>query len=409
MDGRLAKSVLDTLGAQYAEMVALLERLVLAESPSRVPEAQQGVLTILFEALSELDLEVRLIPGRATGGQLYARPRRHRRGQPLQLLLGHCDTVWPIGTLKDMPLIVKDGCMHGPGVYDMKAGLVQVIFALKALAQLDISPDVTPVVLINTDEEIGSFESARLIRHIARRSRRAFVFEPSLGPEGKLKTTRKGVGRFTIEAQGKAAHAGLDPEAGASAILELSYAIQALFALNDSDSGVTVNVGQIEGGLGPNVIAPTSRAVVDVRVPTQAAAGRVEQAITSLQPTTPGVSLKVSGRMGRPPMESTPRNRELWALAQEAAAVLGLALEEGMAGGGSDGATTSLYTATLDGLGAVGDGAHAEHEFVYLDSLVERSALLALLLVAPDLRGSGLTKTSDAVPAPVPALEGQDS
>jgi glutamate carboxypeptidase len=183
--------------------------------------------------------------------------------------------------------------------------------------------------------------------------------------------------------EGEAAHAGLDPEGGASAILELSYLIQVLHALNDPERGTTVNVGVISGGLSPNVVAPESSALVDVRVPNREEARRVEEAILDLKPLTPGVALRVEGGIGRPPLERTPRNRKLWETARGIGVRIGVELEEETAGGGSDGNTTSLFTATLDGLGTVGGGAHARHEFVYADKLVERSALLALLLMEP--------------------------
>ena len=194
-----------------------------------------------------------------------------------------------------------------------------------------------------------------------------------MGLDGKLKTARKGVGRFTVTVKGKAAHAGLNPESGASAILELSYVIQKLFALNDPEKGVTVNVGTIDGGLSSNVVAPESRASVDVRVVTAEDARRIEQSIRALQPVTPGVSLEIEGRIGRSPMERTPANQALWRSSQGDRSGMGLDLEQGLAGGGSDGNTTSLYTATLDGLGAVGDGAHARHEFVFCDRMAERA------------------------------------
>ena len=256
-------------------MIDLLTRLVLAESPSTKAEAQQEVLATLYGALNALDYRVRIVPGRQSGGHLYARPKNRERGRPYQLLLGHCDTVWPLGALKDMPLESHDGRMTGPGIYDMKAGLVQMIWSLRALRDLKIPLVATPVVVINSDEEIGSRESSATIHRLARRALRAFVMEPSLGQSGQLKTRRKGVGRFTLTVKGRAAHAGLDPESGASAILELSYQIQKLFALNDLEQGITINVGQIDGGLQPNVIAPISKAVVDVRVPTQADATRI--------------------------------------------------------------------------------------------------------------------------------------
>lgn len=380
-----AADIRNHLCERLDEMLVLLADLVGVESPSDVPTSQGPILDILAAQFDRLGYGVWRIPGRANGGHLYARARKRQRFHPAQLLLGHCDTVWPIGTLAEMPVTVKDGKMHGPGIYDMKAGLVEIVFALGALADLGIDPPLAPLVFINSDEEIGSRESTRYIRALARRVDRAMVMEPSLGPNGLIKTARKGVGRFTIEVQGRAAHAGLDPKAGASAILELSHVIQTLFALNDPEHGATVNVGLIDGGVRPNVIAPESSAVVDVRVETAAEAARLEQAIMGIEAETPGVTLKVTGGIGRPPLERTAANRRFWKIAQDKGAELGIDLGEATAGGGSDGNTTSQYTATLDGLGAVGDGAHAAHEFIYLDKLPERSALLALLLLAPPL------------------------
>lgn len=381
----LAQQVLEHLHDRRRELVGLLQRLARAESPSTRPDAQDQVLSIISGFLAELGYVVRHIPGRGSGGHLYARPGRRERHAPVQLLLGHCDTVWPVGTLEDMPVEAGGGVVRGPGVYDMKGGLAQMVFALVALRDLGLKPSVAPVVFVNSDEEVGSRESTRHIRRLARVAERAFVLEPSLGPSGRLKTARKGVGRFSVFVEGEAAHAGLDPGKGASAILELSFLIQALFALNDPERGTTVNVGTIDGGLSPNVVAPRGSAVVDVRVPTRDEARRVEAAITNLKPVTPGVTLRVEGGMGRLPMECTPRNRRLWERARELGADLGLGLEKGVAGGASDGNTTSLYTATLDGLGGVGDGAHARHEFVFADRMVERCALLTLLLMEPPL------------------------
>jgi len=238
------------------------------------------------------------------------------------------------------------------------------------------------VIFLNSDEEIGSRESRRHIERLARCVTRAFVLEPSLGASGRLKTARKGIARFTVTVNGKAAHAGLDPGGGASAILELSHVIQALFALNDPEKGITVNVGTIDGGLQANVIAPQSRAMVDVRAATAADGAAVECAIRGLKAATPGTSLDIEGGFGRPVMERTPANQALWRLALSLGHQLGLDIEECTAGGGSDGNTTSLYTATLDGLGPVGDGAHARHELLRIGDTLERAALLALLLMA---------------------------
>ena len=378
--------VLDYLREQQDEMTSLLKELVLMETPSTDPASQAPILDRLKAEFEDIDYRVRLIPGRETGGHVYASPRYRDKQQPAQLMLGHCDTVWPIGTLRSMPLVSEAETLRGPGIYDMKAGLVEMIYALRAISSLGLKPSVIPLCFINSDEEIGSFESTRYVRALAQRIDRCMVMEPSLGVSGKLKTARKGVGRFTVTVKGKAAHAGLDPGAGASAILELSHVIQKLFELNDPEHGTSVNVGVIDGGIRPNMVAPESRAVVDVRVQTQADAERIESAIRGLEAETPGVKLLIEGRIGRPPMEQTLKNQRLWKIAQQLAADIDLQLEQGTAGGGSDGNTTSLYTATLDGLGAVGDGAHASHEFIYPDLLPVRCALLTLLLLAPPLR-----------------------
>jgi len=346
-------------------------------------------LRLLESALQDRGFRTRRIAGRKTGGQLLAVPTSRARRSSVQLLLGHCDTVWPTGTSQTMPVEERDGKLFGPGVYDMKAGLVQAIFAVGALNETGIGADVAPVLLINSDEEIGSPESTPHIRRLAQFANRAFVMEPSLGAAGQLKTARKGVGRFTVRVTGRAAHAGLDPGKGVSAILELSHVVQALFALNDPERGVTVNVGMIDGGLRPNVVAPEAKAEADVRVLTLEDARRIESAIHGLQPSVPGTELQISGRIGRPPLERTPGNRRLWEAALEVADQIGIELGEGTAGGGSDGNTTSQWTPTLDGLGAVGDGAHAVHEHVQIQSLPERAALLAGLLALPAMnRGS---------------------
>ena len=362
-------------------MLSLLEELVSLESPSDDVESQGPVQERLSRSLSDLGFLVRRIPGRRTVVVLYTAPRKRVRGRVAQLLLGHSDTVWPRGTLETMPLREEGGRLMGPGVFDMKGGLVQMVVALRILRTLGLEPPLTPVVLVNSDEEIGSPESGRVIRRLARRVVRAFIPEPSMGPEGRVKTTRKGWSRFTLKVTGRAAHAGLDPEGGASAILELAHLIQALHAMTDLEEGVTVNVGVIRGGSRSNVIAPEASAEVDIRVLRQAQAREVEEAIRSLDTTVPGTSLEVVARGVVPPLEPTPGNRALWDAARKAARDVGLTLEETTAGGGSDGNTTSLYTPTLDGIGAVGDGAHAPHEFLFVDRHVERCALLARLLL----------------------------
>lgn len=381
-----ARSLLAHLRAHQEGMTALLRDLTLLESPSLDPASQEPVFARLAAELEASGLRTRRLPGpagRRSGGQLWAVRRGRRRGAPAQLLLGHCDTVWPAGTLERMPVEVRDGRLSGPGVYDMKAGLVQGIFALRALRDLGLEPAAEPVFFINSDEEIGSVESLPRIEKLARRVRRVFVLEPALGPEGRLKTRRKGSLRFTIKVRGRAAHSGLDPEKGASAILELARVIQTLYGLADPARGITVNVGVVSGGLRANVVAPEARAELDIRVMATEDAMRLDRTVLGLTATTPGTSLEVLGGIDRPPLEATPGNRVLWEAALRRAADLGIPLGEGTSGGASDGSLTSQIVPTLDGLGAVGDGAHAAHEHVVLDRGTERAALLALLLLEP--------------------------
>ena len=385
----VAKDVLEHLQSKQAILVELLKTMTEAESPSDVPGAQLEIREIIAEQFERLGYSVKRIPGHTSGGMLHARPADQAQTRPAQLLLGHYDTVWPLGTLKDMPFEHDGDVVRGPGVYDMKGGVAQALLAIDALQHFSIRPEVVPHIFLNSDEEVGSRESRRYIESLAPLMNRVFVLEPSLGPAGRLKTARKGIARFTVTVRGEAAHAGLDPGAGASAILELSHVIQSLFKLNDFDRGITVNVGTIDGGLRPNVVAPESQAVVDVRVESKEDGDRVEEAILGLEPAIEGTSLVIEGGFGRPAMERTPQNRQLWRLARTLGDELGLQLEEGLAGGGSDGNFTSLYTATLDGLGAVGDGAHARHEHLRLGRTIEHAALLTLLLMAPPLESEG--------------------
>jgi glutamate carboxypeptidase len=382
----LPQRILEHLERNRATMTELLERLVSQESPSHDPASLRSMLNLLAEAFAQRGFRPSILTGKQSGGMLLAVPRHRPRPRPYQLVLGHCDTVWPLGTLQSMPIRTEDGVFWGPGSYDMKAGLVQGLFAIGALSAVSAhAPPVTPVFFVNSDEETGSHESTRVIRRLARHADRCLVLEPSLGPQGSLKTARKGVGRFTITVRGKAAHAGLDPGQGASAILELSLVVQELFALNDPARGVTVNVGTIDGGLSPNMIAPQSSATVDVRVPTQEDAVRVEALIRGIQAHTPGTRIEIRGGIGRPPMERTGRNQRLWQLAERCAREIGIQITQAAAGGGSDGNTTSQLAPTLDGLGAVGAGAHAVNEHLALDKMIERAALLGSLLACPPL------------------------
>lgn len=387
-----AARVLEHLQGRREAMVDLLRRLTEIESPTREPETQARIQDVLAERLRGAGFRTRRIPGRETGGHLFGRPRG--RGCPFQLVLGHSDTVWPLGTLEEMPIERDGDRLRGPGVFDMKAGLVQMIHALETVRELELDLEVAPAVLINSDEEIGSPESERWVRRLARRAERALVLEPALGPHGRIKTARKGTGHFEIRIVGRSSHAGLDPEDGASAIQELSHVIQALHDLTDAENGVSVNVGEIFGGVRPNVVAPSARAVVDVRVPDRERARSIEEAIRSLEARTPGTRLEIEGSMGREPMERTPRNRRLWEEARRLGELLELEMEEGTSGGASDANLTSALTATLDGLGPVGGGAHADHEHVEIDEMPRRAALLALLLTLPPA-GAGTEAPGD--------------
>jgi glutamate carboxypeptidase len=384
----LARGIASHLRGLSEEFTGFIRALVLAESPTDVPASQAGPQAIVARALRESGYAVGRVRGLDSGGHLFARPRDRQRGRPVQLLVGHTDTVWPLGTLEEMPVRVEDGRLYGPGSFDMKAGLAGMVFALRALRDLGIDPPVTPVVFVNSDEETGSPESRRWVARLAKRSCRAFILEPALGERGSVKTARKGVIRLEVTLRGRAAHAGLEPEAGASAILELSYLIQRLQELGDPEKGTTVNVGVVEGGIRANVVAPLARAEVDARVSTEAEAERVTRGILAYRPRTPGVAVEVKGGVVAQPLERTPRNRRLWRSVRSAAEELELELEEAGAGGASDGNTTSRYTATVDGLGAVGDGAHARHEHVEIARTIGRCALLARLLLEPPAEDS---------------------
>ena len=236
MPAPVAKQVLEHVKGERQLLIELLEELTAAESPSKHPDIHDRVRASLVTMLADLDFEVREVGRRGAARHVYARPRQREHRQPLQLIVGHYDTVWPVGTLAERPFEVDGNVIRGPGVFDMKGGLVMSLLALRTIRNLELELPATPVVFVNADEEIGSRSSTRYIRTLARRSVRALVLEPALGEAGLVKTERKGIGRYTITVYGKAAHAGLDPEGGASAILELSHIIQKLFALNDPES-----------------------------------------------------------------------------------------------------------------------------------------------------------------------------
>lgn len=374
------------LRERQEEMVDLAARLAEAESPSLDGPAQEAVRSQLQDLLAGLGFEVERLSGPGGRDHLLATLPPNRDDGPSQLLLGHFDTVWPVGTVATMPVERRDGRLHGPGVFDMKGGLAQMVYALRVNRELDVPMPCRPVVMLNCDEEIGSPDSRQTIRHLAAGASRAYVMEPSFGPHGSLKTGRKGVGRFTLRVAGVASHAGLEPTAGASAIRELSRQVGHLFELDDPERGITVNVGRIDGGMHPNIVAPEASAEIEARVSTADDAVAIEQAIRGLHPTAERVTLEIDGGFNRPPMEPTPRNQALWEKAVSAADALGIEISEAHVGGASDGNYASALTATLDGLGAVGDGAHAQHEHLVIERMPERAALLACLLAGPPER-----------------------
>lgn len=301
-------------------------------------------------------------------------------GGPRILLVGHVDTVWPHGQIARMPLQRRDRKLWGPGTLDMKVGVAMGLLATRVVWEAGPPSAGRVAMLVTSDEETGSGTSRDVIEREALASDAVLVLEPALAG-GPLKTSRKGIGQYELTVTGVSAHAGVDPKKGVSAIRELARQILALEALHDLERGVSVNVGVVSGGTRPNVVAERARAVVDVRAPTKADAERVDAAMRTLTAQLPGASLTVTGGFERPPMERSAGVAALYAHAQAAAAALGQTVAEGGTGGGSDGnLTAALGVPTLDGLGAVGDGAHALHEHVELDLLVPRTALLAALI-----------------------------
>lgn len=369
------------------EFISKLGQLVQIESPSTNPESNHRAFNFLKKEINQLGYQSTHFPGNKTGGLLLASPQDRTKNSPNQLLVGHCDTVWPLGTLDEMPCKIEENKMYGPGIYDMKAGLMEIIFALNALQKLALSPSITPVVVITSDEETGSFESRTAIDRLAATAERSYVLEPSLGFDAKIKTSRKGVGMFDITIRGVSAHSGLEPEKGASAIMEMTNVINQLYQLNDPEKGTTVNVGTIEGGERVNVIAAEAKISVDVRVQKKEESKKVERLINDLKTSDERFKITIEGEIDRPPMIKNKANKKLWERAKNLGKTIGLNLTDGLSGGASDGNLTSQHCATLDGLGAVGDGAHALHEHILIDETLKRAALLALLIMEPTISG----------------------
>jgi len=373
----MATHFLDYCSSQRDWLLDFIEALVAIESPSDDPGAVNRCGAELASRLEALGGAVTRVSSSTAGDHLRA---SFGSGSRQILLLGHFDTVWPIGQLATMPLKREAGRLYGPGVFDMKAGIGLATLATRAVLDTGGLNDCQVVMLWTTDEEIGSTTSRALIEAEAKRSAAVLVFEPSL-PGGGLKTSRKGVGQFEMRVRGVSAHAGLDPGKGISAVRELARQIIAIDDLQDPASGVTVTVGVIEGGTRANVVPAEARAIIDARAVTRADADRVERVMKALSPHLPGAHVTVTGGFDRPPLERTADVIRLFQAAQAVAKDMGLTLEEGSAGGGSDGNfTAALGVPTLDGFGAVGDGAHALHEHVEIDALAPRATVIAGLV-----------------------------
>ena len=370
-------SYLDYCLANHDWLLELIESLVAIESPSDDPAAVNACGAELASRLESMGGSVTRVASSAAGDHLRA---SFGAGTRQILLLGHFDTVWPVGQLARMPIRRDGGRLHGPGVFDMKAGIGLAALATRAVLESGGLEAGKAVMLWTADEEIGSATSRALIEAEAARSEAVLVFEPSL-PGGGLKTSRKGVGQFEMIARGVSAHAGLDPGKGVNAIRELARQITAIDDLQDPAGGVSVTVGIIKGGTRANVVPDEACAVIDARANTQADADRVAAALRAVKPYLPGATVEVTGRFDRPPLERSAGVIRLFELARSVAADMGVTLEEGSAGGGSDGNfTAALGVPTLDGFGAIGDGAHALHEHVEIDALVPRAAVIAGLL-----------------------------
>jgi glutamate carboxypeptidase len=363
--------------AEQAWLIDTVETLVRLESPTTDKAAVDRCGAELASRLGAIGGRVTRLTRSERGDHLLA---EFGCGASQILLLGHFDTVWPVGQLERMPLRHQAGKLHGPGIFDMKAGIAIAMLATRALLETGVQLSRRIVMLWTADEEIGSESSRSAIEEEARRSDAVLVLEPSL-PGGALKTSRKGCGGYEVIVKGVSAHAGIEPQKGASAVHELAHQILHIDALQDLARGISVNVVQVSGGLRSNVIPDEARAVVDVRVPTADAAAAVSAAFANLQPADARTTVTAIGGIDRPPLERTEAVARLYGHAREVARELGVDLEEGGTGGGSDGNfTAALGVPTLDGLGAVGDGAHALHEHVDVDALPVRAALLAGLL-----------------------------
>ena len=381
----IGKALLEHFAGRREEVLALVRALVEEESPSGDEAGSRAVVDLLARELESVGAvtSVERIPVEGFGEHLRVRAFGGRDdGGRTTLVLGHTDTVHARGTIRERPWREEGGRLHGPGVFDMKAGCALAVEALRACERLSLAPPRPVVLLLTCDEEVGSATGRALVEEEARRADAVLVLEPP-APGGRVKTARKGTGGYTLEVEGRAAHAGLDPEKGVSAVLEIARQIERLHALADPARGTTVTVGVVQGGTRSNVVPAHARAEVDLRFSTAEEARRVERAIRELRPFDERARLTVRGEINRPPLERSEGVARLYEHARRVAAALDLELGEASVGGASDGNFAAAVGApVLDGLGVGGDGAHAAHEHIEAADLVPRAALIAALVAS---------------------------
>lgn len=370
---------------RQSETMALMKAVVETESPSGDEAGSREVVALLARAAENLNCvnSVERVEVPNMGEHLVVRAFADRAGSGHTMLVGHTDTVHARGALAINPWRTEGNRLFGPGIFDMKANCVLAIEALRALESLQLMPEGSVTLVLTCDEEVGSFSGWPLLERIGKthQTKCAFVLEPSA--DGNVKTARKGTGMFTMTVEGVAAHAGLDPGKGASAIVELAKHIARLHAMNNSGTGITVNVGTVSGGTRSNVVAAKASAEIDVRFSTEAESREVVAALFGSVPFDARVRVTVTGGVNRPPLERTEKVTELYQLAKEMASALGFHLGEAQVGGASDGNfLAAMGIPVLDGLGVDGDGAHATHEHVLVDAIPRRGALLAGLVAS---------------------------
>ena len=382
----IPRQIFAALQSRQAEVEAFMQALVEVESPSGDEEGSRAVVDLLVQAAGRLSCvdAIERVDVPEFGQHLVIRAFQKQSDAKQIMLVGHTDTVHACGTLNERPWRRDNGRIYGPGIFDMKANCALAIEVLRALEALHVAPSFGVTLALTCDEEVGSLSGWPLLERVARSrdTRYAFVMEPP-APGGRVKTGRKGTGIFAIKVEGRAAHAGLEPEKGASAILELARQTEQLHAINLSGSGITLNVGVVQGGTRSNVVAAEAQGEIDVRFSTEAESLEIERILSNLKPIDERTKVFVSGGINRPPMERTPAVIELFEKARAIAAQLDFELGEAQVGGASDGNfIAAMGIPVLDGLGISGDGAHAIHEHIEADDIARRGALLGGLLVS---------------------------